>query len=348
MLKFPKIILNLQTINYKYLLLFIWLLGQSLILQSQPAAIQPAFSDYPTIQKWVEEADLTKETIAKLNQLKNDSIVILDLDKYLKNQQFHSYLNNHLDELDAVLNAENRSGYLSYLAHIGTDLESFYYVFRNWSFGKQKWSWDPYHNNLKKKFLVKLSGYEHLSYDEILKQILKQPEYKNMNETDAYLLFAYTTAFYYRKLNRWLRNGENQEKIEEIKNLLDGTLSKLNSIPSGTTCYRSLKIPNEQQLAAFLKRHTEALKRNEPVTYKEFLSVATTIEDSFVGRKGYNINMYIQSSPNSKCKSIHDFAWGKYHFETLTEDMFMSGTRFNVIKIVPFGESTYYIYLKEI
>lgn len=347
MLKFPKKNLNLQTIRYKYLALFIWLIGQSLIVQAQPAALQSNFSDYPNIQKWVAAADVTAETIAKLNQLKSDSIIILDLDKHLNNQQFYSHLSKHHNELDSVLNAENRSGYLSCLAHIGTDLESFYSVFRNWSYGKRKWSWNPYHQNLKKKFLVKLSGYEHLSYDEILAQVLKQPEYANMNNTDAYMLFAYTTAFYYRKLNRWLRNGENQEKIVEIKNLLDSTLSKLNAVPAGITCYRSLKIPDEQQLEAFLKKHKEALKRDEPVTYKEFLSVATNIEDSFVGRKGYNINMYIQTSQNSKCKSIHDFAWGKYHFETLSEDMFMSGTRFNVIKVVPFKESTYYIFLKE-
>ena len=340
-------VLNLKMLNYKYLPFFIWLLCQCLLLQSQPATVQPKFTDYPNVQKWVAETDLSKESIVKLDQLKNDSILLLDLDKYLNDPQFYAYLNKHVDELDAVVNAENRSGYLSYLAHIGTDLESFYYVFRNWSFGKRKWSWNPYFDNLKKKFLVKLSGYEQLSYEEILAQALSQAEHSTINNTDAYMLFAYTTAFYYRKLNRWLRNEENPEKIEEVKNLLNSTLSKLNSIPSGVTCYRSLKIADKTVLNEFVARHSEALKRNEPITYKEFLSVATNIEDSFVGREGYNINMYLQTSPNSKCKSIHDFAWGKYHFETLSEDLFMSGTSFDVIKIVPIEENTYYLFLKE-
>jgi len=335
-------------LNYKYLLFCICLVGQCLLLQSQPAAEQQKFADYPNVQKWVAEMDLSGEAIAKLDQLKTDSILLLDLDKYLNEPQFYAYLNKYPYELDAVLNAENRSGYLSYLAHIGTDLENFYHVFRNWSFGKRKWSWNPYFDNLKKKFLVKLPGYEQLSYEEILAQTLRQSEHSTINNTDAYMLFAYTTAFYYRKLNRWLRNGENPEKIEEIKNLLNSTLSKLNSIPSGVTCYRSLKIADKIVLNEFVARHSEALKKNEPVTYKEFLSVATNIEDSFVGRKGYNINMYIQTSENSKCKSIHDFAWGKYHFETLSEDLFMSGTRFDVIKIVPIEENTYYLFLKEI
>ncbi|MEN1786371.1 MAG: hypothetical protein AAGF77_14730 [Bacteroidota bacterium] len=333
---------------WKYLCLGICLLGQSLILRGQADAQQTKFTTYPNVQKWVETTDFSNELLDQLVQLEADTTTLVHLDQHLNDQQFYAYLNQHRYQLDSLVNASNRSGYLSYLAHIGTDLEDFYKVFRHWSFGKRKWSWLPYFANLKKKFLVQLSGYEQLSYEEILAQVLAQPAYRNMDNTDAYMLFAYTTAFYYRKLNRWLRNEENLGQIVEIKALLDQTLTKLNSIPPNTTCYRSLKIADEAQLKAFINRHAAALKRNAPVTYKEFLSVATKLEDSFVGRDGYNINMYIQTSENSKCKSIHDFAWGKYHFETLSEDLFMSGTQFQVIKIVPFGKNVHYIFLKEV
>lgn len=49
----------------------------------------------------------------------------------------------------------------------------------------------------------------------------------NLTRDEAFALWGYTTNYFYRDLNAWLRNAENISQTIDLKNLINSGLSKL-------------------------------------------------------------------------------------------------------------------------
>lgn len=241
--------------------------------------------------------------------------------------------------------AQNPYQYIDYLAHVDTDFAHFYYTFRTYGYLKNKRTWQWYYNNLttNPKFGIGLTGYETKTYDEILADLIKQPQYEQMNLSDAFMVFAYTTNYYYGTVNRWIRSEKDSDLKDMIVQGATQSLAKVPTYPDHTTYWRGIKLKDEA-LEKFLVKYAEG----QVVTDYTFQSIAPNKEDSFIGRPNYNIEMEIKGKKGTGCHNIHDFAWGKYEkmFLTKSEGVFLPGSQFLIQSVTKTGE-TYQLVLIE-
>ncbi|MGK0489554.1 MAG: hypothetical protein ACJAXB_002754 [Candidatus Endobugula sp.] len=253
-------------------------------------------------------------------------------------------------ELNAAANPEQ---YLDFVKFSGTDFGGFYDAFKLYGYGQNDRSWAWYINNLNSKnnLRVGLDGFDGMSWEEVIEQVLQSGPYSHMNKSDAYYSFAYTTGYYYRVTNEWLLRGLNPGLRIPIVNAATESLSKLPRFPSNTTFYRAIGLEGDD-LQDFLTRYTQGAVVPEP----HFQSVATRREDTFIGGQGKNIELTIIGRPtgDSRCRNIHDFAMFKYVNQpdrrTLTEGVFLPNTSMRVreIHLPANGDGIYRLVLEEI
>ncbi|MCG8331197.1 MAG: hypothetical protein MI974_26140 [Chitinophagales bacterium] len=281
--------------------------------------------------------------------------IVDNLNDALKGQFFDNLLINHPNKLVTanaeIVHAASKEQYLHYLLNLGTDLEAYYSPFKLYGYKSNNRSWSWYLNNLNTKDFLKvgLEGYEGMKYEDVIDIVLNSGQYSGMSKSDAYMAFSYTTNYFYGTVNDWIRLNQNAPLRTIIVNAAVESLSKLPKFSSNTVFYRGIKIENGEDLQAFLNRYAQG----NDVTEDFFQSVATNVEDSFIGRPGYNIEftIYGKVNTNSECRNIHDFAMGKYwnqpNNRTLSEGVFLPGTTLKVVNAFPAENGIYRFILAE-
>lgn len=249
------------------------------------------------------------------------------------------YLTNFPSKLENITNgfraAVNKRGYLDYLKHVNTSMEDFFTVFRDWEYGNRKWAWSEYFDNLKNKYPQ--------PYEADIDNLISQAPYNTLTRSEAFAVFGYTTIFFYKKLNRWLRQGVNMHLTDPIKKLLNDGLTKMPVVPANTNYYRGLKLKGSD-LTKFITEHAQG----NTVTYKEFLSVANNKIDSFYDSPDINVKITMETKINSSGRTIHDFSYGKFNLGTSDEGLFMTGSKFEVLDNKHLGGDVYELILKEV
>ena len=129
-----------------------------------------------------------------------------------------------------------------------------------------------YHNNRSSKEFF--SDIEHF---------MRVKNAANLTKEETYALWSYTTNFYYKDMNTWLRNGENLAKTEKIKTLLNSALNKLPNY-NGATVYRGISIRLEE-LQDFLNKYS--IGKTNP--WNDFTSCGGIRDASFAGRADVNV-----------------------------------------------------------
>uniref|UniRef100_UPI00232F3708 hypothetical protein n=1 Tax=Aquimarina algiphila TaxID=2047982 RepID=UPI00232F3708 len=149
-------------------------------------------------------------------------------------------------------------------------------------------------------------------------------KYPQLNKTDVNLLWGYTTNIFYKKMNGWLRWGENISKTTEIKNLFNNTLSKLQNF-KGTNVFRGIEI-DSKGLTDFLNSYKKGAK---PI-WEDFTSAGSSKSASFADRPEVNVLFDIK---HLDAKDISDFADGiKFRGNPRSEVLIKSGSQFEVVK----------------
>ncbi len=162
------------------------------------------------------------------------------------------------------------------------------------------------------------SGENWLNEIKILKE--KYPDLKN---DEIFSVWGYTTNFFYKNLNSWLRNGLNTNLTNEIKLLLNDALTKLPDF-NNQKVYRGIKIPEEN-----LQNFLDSYKIETKHTWDDFTSCGGSLGASFSGRPEVNVIFEIQHSTG---KNISDFADGiKYGNIVGPEILIKSGSEFEAI-----------------
>ncbi len=161
--------------------------------------------------------------------------------------------------------------------------------------------------------------YETNFFNEIDNLLQKYP---NLTPEDAYVLWGYTTNFFYRDMNAWLRQGINADKTQEIANILNTALNKMPKY-GGSVVYRGIEIA-PANLNNFLTNYA----KGKEVTFGDFTSCGGNKEASFASRPEINVMFEIE---HLNGKDITDFADGiKYRGMPAPEILIPSGVKFEV------------------
>ncbi|WP_108807968.1 hypothetical protein [Aquimarina spinulae] len=172
------------------------------------------------------------------------------------------------------------------------------------------------------EYFAKYHNDHDLRFFNEIGDLMKQ--YPKLNKTDVNLLWGYTTNLFYRRMNGWLRWGENVSKTTEIKNLFNNTLSKLSTF-KGTNVYRGIEI-DSKGLSDFLISYK---KGSKPV-WNDFTSAGSSKTASFADRPEINVLFDIK---HLDAKDISDFADGiKFRGNPRSEVLIKSGSQFEVTK----------------
>lgn len=181
-----------------------------------------------------------------------------------------------------------------------------------------------YHNDFGRIFLR-----------QIEELVFKNPK---LTETDAFVLWGYTTNFFYWDMNHWLRQGLYKSRTAHISRLLSNALAKVPKY-SGSA-YRALEITGEN-LTAFLQKHEKGKK----VVFNDFASCGSSKEASFFDRSWKNVllTLEVKNAP-----IISDFSDGiKIRGYAKEELLLLRGKEF-IVDDTALIEGKYLIMLKEI
>ncbi|GGG07792.1 hypothetical protein GCM10011344_05420 [Dokdonia pacifica] len=121
--------------------------------------------------------------------------------------------------------------------------------------------------------------------NEIDDIITKNP---NLTKTDAFSLWSYTTKFYYKELNNWLRNGINVARTKEISKLITNALGKMSTYNG--KAFRALEFSDEALLNTFLKNH----KKGNIVDYNDFVSSGSNTKAAFFDKLENNVFLELE------------------------------------------------------
>lgn len=167
----------------------------------------------------------------------------------------------------------------------------------------------------------------------------------SLEEDEIYVIFGYTTNFFYKDLNSWLRSGKNLDKTKALKELINLALSKLPEYKGEKHVKRGIKTKTQEEFDKIVKRYPE----HTDVLHKEFISLGTSTESSYVGKKDVKIAMNIELKNITEAKDISDLADGiRYRGMERAELLFPTDVVFYV-KHSFYNEKTemYFISLKE-
>lgn len=281
-------------------------------------------------------------------ELKLNKDRLSDLARYLGNNP-----NNIILIRSELALAANVEQYLDYIKYVGTDLEHFYHTFRLYG-DPQGRTWQQHFSwlNSSNTFKAGLPGYEGLTYQEVIDIVLQSNRYSNMTKSDAYISFAYTTGYFYSTVNDWIRNGQELALAQSIMDGVVASLQKLPKYEAGAVFYRGIKVKSED-LTSFLERYQEG----QSVPENFIQSIASRVEDSFIGRPGYNVEFEIRGKINSpsEARDVHDFAWAKYwnstnpsYPRTLSEGLFLPNAQLQVLEVLPVENGIYKFILQEL
>jgi hypothetical protein len=212
------------------------------------------------------------------------------------------------------------------------DIEEFRASLSQWTFGKNKLTWDQYYVNLQTKFPA---DYERMITDYVAAS--------SLTKSEAYSIFSTTTIFHQVELNRLIRVGQlNSSKVQDVIQLLDRALAKMPTVPSGVKYYRGLNL-SDDALTAFINKH----KQGQPVTYEEYTYTANNRADAFIDAESKNVKITITTKTGSNGKTIHPISFGKARLGTSDEAIFMRNTTFEVLKVEDKGSKVFEIELIE-
>ena len=122
----------------------------------------------------------------------------------------------------------------------------------------------------------------------------------NLTRGEAFALWGYTTNYFYRDLNAWLRNGINISQTSEIKLLLNSALNKLPNY-GGVKVYRGIEI-NPSQIDDFIVSYANGNSK----IWNDFTSCGGSVQASFGGRPEINVIFEIQHSTAKEITSLAD------------------------------------------
>ncbi len=297
------------------------------------------------VRAWEVLASSNKEA-ARL--LRTDVSRLEDLSRFMANNP------SDVSRIVSELNLPNThvGQYLDYVKYVGTDLEHFYTTFRLYK-DPQGRSWQEYLNwvNNSNTFKVGLPPYQGKTYEEVMDIMLQSDRYGHMTKSDAQIAFSYTTGYFYKTVNDWIRAGE---EIVLSQQIMDGVLPSLAKLPRyepSATFYRAIEV-KPQNLSDFLDEYVAGADVS-----KDFAqSIATREADTFIGRPRHNIEFEIRglTSSSSEARDIHDFAWGKYwksnappFLRTLSEGILMPGANLRVVELQSESNGIYRFILEE-
>lgn len=147
----------------------------------------------------------------------------------------------------------------------------------------------------------------------------------NLTKDEVFALWGYTTNYFYRDLNSWLRNGINATKTSDISQILNSALSKLPNY-NGTKVFRGIEI-DPSQINSFIASYSNGSSK----IFNDFLSCGGSVQASFGGRPLVNVIFEIE---HITAKEISDLADGiKYNVPLMPkpEVLIKSGSQFQVI-----------------
>jgi hypothetical protein len=245
----------------------------------------------------------------------------------------------------------NVNQYLDYIKHVGTDREHFYYTFRLFNEAKGR-SWKEYLNWLDNHNAFKPGApYEGMTYEQVIDMVLQSGTYSNLTKSDALIAFSYTTGYFFADVNKWIRNGEHALLIQSIMPGVIESLQKLPKFTSSSTFYRGIEV-TDNELPEFLAKYVAGAD----VSQNFIQSMAPRIEDTFIGRLGYNVEFEIRGKIGlpSEARNVHDFAWAKYWNttnplfpRTQSEGLFLPNTPLRVVEVLPPSNGNYKFILEE-
>jgi hypothetical protein len=212
--------------------------------------------------------------------------------------------------------------------------EQYQIILQDWRYGVNSWTIEGYYANL---VIKQPYDYERALINEV------RTTTRDLTLLDAHMIFGYTTMFFYKNLNLWLRTGTNADKTNGVRQALNQALDKMAIAPANTDYFRGVAIA-DADLSAFLTEH----KVGATVIYKEFISCANNLGDSFTANPKTNVKITLRTKVNSKIRTIFDLAYGKFKFGVKDEALIKSDSKFRVMSQDKAADGTYLINLKEI
>ena len=174
---------------------------------------------------------------------------------------------------------------------------------------------------------------------EIIEEVLQKGNNYSLTRDETYAIWGYTTNFFYRDLNTWIREGINSSKTYELAKIMKDGLRKLPNYEG--TAFRALEL-NGEILNTFLDLH----KKGSKVTYKEFISAGSTKGAAFFdkGEKNVKLIMNVKRAPD-----ISDYADGiRFRGYDPKELLLRRGSYFEVLEIKNIGDNKWEIYLNQL
>ncbi|NLK92370.1 MAG: hypothetical protein GX273_04445, partial [Bacteroidales bacterium] len=133
-----------------------------------------------------------------------------------------------------------------------------------------------------------------------IENILIQNNVYNLTKDEAFALWGYTTNFFYRDLNIWLREGSNISKTTPIANLMRQAMQKVPKYNG--KAYRALEFQGDA-LTTFLNKY--GVKGKE-VTFDDFLSCGSTKEAAFFNKAEKNVRIIMEVKDAPIISSVAD------------------------------------------
>jgi len=186
-------------------------------------------------------------------------------------------------------------------------------------------TWKEYFEGLSNSKFFGQFDYESV-IDEAAERIRK--EGYDLTDDEAYTIFSYTTIYYYKNMNKWLREGNNVEITKAIHSQLNKSLDKLPSLDEHRIAYRGITLKNTnggEQLTKFLSEH----RKGEIVTYDDFVSASIVEKEAFKG----NVQLIMEPKKNGKGKDINDLSFGKQMQSSEGEVLFKTQSSFKVLEV---------------
>ncbi|MEM8531927.1 MAG: hypothetical protein AAGF95_13875 [Chloroflexota bacterium] len=153
-----------------------------------------------------------------------------------------------------------------------------------------------------------------------------------LTDAEAFAVWGYTTNYFYRDLNGWLRTGTNVAQTAEMRALINSGLAKLPDY-SGTHVYRGISI-DDSQLQNFLNSYSAG----STTTWNDFTSAGGSLDASFAGRPDVNVVFSIE---HLNAKDISDLADGvRYGGMPPPELLLPSGSEVRVMEPPRFDPAT--------
>lgn len=172
-----------------------------------------------------------------------------------------------------------------------------------------------------------------LNYFNYIGQYLIKFNQYNLTQSEVFALHGYTTNFFYKILNIWLRNEDFPSKTNQIRTLINNALSKLPKY-SEDFVYRGIEI-REAELNSFLNTYNSG----DIKIWNDFTSCGGSIRASFAERPSVNVVFLIKHSTG---KDISDLADGIIFAPRplpRPEILIKSGSSFKVLENPVFDKS---------